>query len=250
MKYMWALYAREVKRFQKLIVDTVFNPLVQMFLFLTVFGVALQGQSVDGIPFPTFVYSGLLMMIMVNSSFSNPTFALILSKNVGTIIDLQLAPIKPGRIGLAYALAAFTRGLVTITIAFLASVWFIPQFTVQNPLMMIIALFLTGLEFGLFGVLLGMKAKAFETLQLIMTFALQPMIFLAGIFYPLSNLPEQFALLSRFNPLHHNINLFRSATLGYTDTNPLISLAVVIGLTIVAFFIVQAVTKKELKKSF
>ncbi|MEK9155419.1 MAG: hypothetical protein AAB839_02105 [Patescibacteria group bacterium] len=36
---MWALYGREVKRFQKLWMDTVFNPIVSVGLYLAVFGV-------------------------------------------------------------------------------------------------------------------------------------------------------------------------------------------------------------------
>jgi hypothetical protein len=40
-----------------------------------------------------FVYVGLLTMMLVNSSFSNPSFALVIAKNVGSIIDLQLVPI-------------------------------------------------------------------------------------------------------------------------------------------------------------
>lgn len=250
MTYMWALYAREVKRFQKLLVDTILSPVIQMGLFLTVFGIALQGQTVDGHSFVTFVYTGLVMMVMVNSSFSNPTFALILSKNVGTIIDLQLAPIKPGNIGLAYALAAFTRGLLTITIAMMLTVWFIPGFTVTNPLLMIATLLLTGTEFGLLGVAFGMKAKNFETLTLMMGFVLQPMIFLAGVFYPLTNLPAPWDFLSRFNPLHHNINLFRYSTIGYADTNPWLSLGVVLTITLVMYFAVQGITKKALQKSY
>ncbi|MBD3250880.1 hypothetical protein GF380_00150 [Candidatus Uhrbacteria bacterium] len=250
MTYMWALYAREVKRFQKLLIDTLLSPIIQMVLFLTVFGITLQGQDVEGIPFVTFVFAGLLMMIMVNSSFSNPTFALILGKNVGTIIDLQLAPIKPGSIGLAYALAAFSRGLLTILVAMLITVWFVPEFTISNPFLMLVALLLTGIQFGLLGVTFGMIAKNFESLTIVMGFVLQPMIFLAGIFYPIASLPAPFDLISRFNPLHHNINLFRYTTLGYADTHPMLSLAVIAGITIVMYFVVQRVTRTALRKSY
>ena len=78
--YMWALVAREVKRFQKMWLDTILSPVVSMLLYLFVFGMAIGSRTVGGNNYLAFVYTGLLGMIMVNSSFSNPSFALIISK--------------------------------------------------------------------------------------------------------------------------------------------------------------------------
>ena len=75
MTGMWALYAREVKRFQKIMLDTVFSPLVNVALYLGVFGVVAGDRMVDGISYLAFVYIGLLSMMLINSSFSNPSFA-------------------------------------------------------------------------------------------------------------------------------------------------------------------------------
>lgn len=80
---MWALYAREVKRFQKIWIDTVFNPIVSIGLYLGVFGIVTSGRAIGSLPYLTFVYTGLLAMLIVNSSFSNPSFALVIAKNLG-----------------------------------------------------------------------------------------------------------------------------------------------------------------------
>ncbi len=246
--YMWALYAREVKRFQKLWLDTVATPIMSTVLYLTIFGVIAGGRAVSGTTYSAFVYAGLLGMMMVNSSFSNPTFALILSKNVGTIIDIQLAPIAPWRVGIAYALAGFTRGVYTVVIASLLTIWFIPGISIQHPLTFLIALLLTGLEFGMLGVIFGLIMKNFESLTLVMTFVMQPMIFLAGVFYPISTLPAPWNTLSQLNPLHHNINLLRYGMIGYTDISPLISLGVIVGISLILFTIMNQVASKSLKQ--
>ncbi len=251
MTGMWALYAREVKRFQKIILDTVFSPIVSVALYLGVFGVVAGGRTItDGahsLPYITFVYVGLLGMMMVNSSFSNPSFALIISKNVGNIIDLQLVPIKAWKIGVAYALAALTRGFLTLLVAVLATVWFIPGLGIHSWPYLIAGIGLTGIEFGMLGVSFGFWAKNFETLTFMTTFVMQPMIFLAGVFYPISTLPGKWAVLSQFNPIHHNINIIRYAVTGYSDTNPFISLVVVIGVSALFFGIMQFVTRKNLR---
>lgn len=246
--YMWALYAREVKRFQKIWLDTVATPIMSTVLFLVIFGVVAGERAVAGANYTAFVYAGLLGMMMVNASFSNPIFALILSKNVGTIIDIQLAPIAPWAIGIAYALAAFTRGMFTVIVAGLATIWFIPDIAILHPLAFAAALILTGLEFGMLGVTFGLLMKNFETLTLVMTFVIQPMIMLAGTFYPVAGLPAPWALISQFNPLHHNINLLRYGMIGYNDMDPMISFGVMFGLTILIFIVMNKVAVKSLRK--
>jgi ABC-2 type transport system permease protein len=233
--YMWALYAREVKRFQKLWADTIFSPIVSMVLYLAVFGVAMGQRTIEGLPFVTFIYTGLLGMIMVNSGFSNPGFALIIAKNLGSIIDLQITPLKPWQVGLAYALAALTRGIATLLLALLLTVWFIPSMGVAHPLLLLVTILLTGLQYGMLGVLFGIWAKGFEALTFVTTFVLQPMIFLAGVFYPISTLPTPWNVLSQFNPVHHTINLFRYSFVGYTDTPLAYSLGAVIVITTLFF---------------
>ncbi len=247
MTHMWAVYAREVKRFQKIWIDTVFSPIVSVGLYLSIFGIVVGTRPVGGVPYITFVYTGLLAMTMINSSFSNPSFALIIAKNVGTILDLQLIPVKPRDIGMAYALAALTRGLITLVIALAATIWFIPALGIHDPLMLILGLALTGIEFGMLGVSFGMWAKNFEALTFITTFIMQPMIFLAGVFYPVATLPSPWNTISLFNPLHHNINLLRYAVTGYSDVAPLTSLAVIVGLTLLLLGLMQMVTNKHLK---
>lgn len=242
---MWALYAREVKRFQKIWMDTVFSPIVSIILYLGVFGIVTSGREVESLPYLTFVYTGLLVMQVINSSFASPSFSLVIAKNVGNIIDIQLAPISVWGIGIAYALAAFTRSVITLGIVLLVTIWFIPGLGFPaHPLYFAVALFLTGLEFGMMGVAFGFWAKNFEALTFITSFVMQPMIFLAGVFYPVASLPNPWNIVSLFNPVHHNVNFFRYAMTGYSDFNPLVSFLVILGFSGV-FFVLMHMTAKR-----
>lgn len=247
MTYLWALYAREVMRVRKLWMDMVFSPIVSLGLYLMVFGVVTGGQMIDGIGYLPFVYSGLLTMTVVNGSFSSPAFSLMIAKNVGTIVDLQLVPLRAWKVGTAYALAALTRGIVTLMIAFICTVWFVPGLSLAHPFVFLAALFLTGFQFGVLGVILGLSVKVFEGLNFAMTFVLQPMIFLAGVFYPIATLPHPWNIISSFNPIHHNVNLFRYGLTGYADISPWISLAVTVGFCVVFFIMMQLRARKILQ---
>jgi ABC-2 type transport system permease protein len=227
--------------------DTVFSPIMSTVLFLAVFGVVAGQRDISGIPFLSFIYAGLLAMMVINSSFSNPTFALILSKNVGTIIDLQIAPIRAWRIGLAYAAAALTRALLTLMVTIAITAWFIPEFGIRHPFILLIALIVTGVQYGMLGVVFGMWAKNFEALTFVTTFVMQPMIFLAGVFYPVTTLPTPWNTISQLNPLHHNVNLLRYGFTGYSDTAPLISLGIALGMSAILLVLVHVVTRKTLE---
>lgn len=243
---VWALYAREVKRFQKIWLDTVVSPLMSMILFLAVFGIVSGDRVIGGLPYIAFVYTGLLTMTMVNASFSNPAFALVIAKNLGSIIDIQLAPLPNWGIGIAYALAAATRALLTLTVALAITIWFIPIHGIAHPLLLVLGLILTGLEFGMLGVCFGMYAKNFEALTFVTTFVIQPMVFLAGVFYPISSLPGIWSKVSLINPMHHSVNLLRYAATGYADTAPMVSLGVMAVLCVGIFLLMQWMTKKKL----
>lgn len=247
MTGMWALYAREVKRFQKIMLDTVFSPLVNVALYLGVFGVVAGDRMVDGISYLAFVYIGLLSMMLINSSFSNPSFALIIAKNVGSIIDLQLVPIRNWKIGIAYALAGLTRGFITLGIAVLATVWFIPLHTIAHPALLLAGVAITGIEFGMLGVAFGFWAKSFESLTILTTFIMQPMIFLAGVFYPIATLPAPWNIISQFNPIHQNVNLIRYAVTGYSDGSVALSATVVVLMSVVIFVIMNVITRRNLR---
>ncbi|MCC7357175.1 ABC transporter permease [Candidatus Uhrbacteria bacterium] len=234
-------------RFRKLWLDTVFSPIISIILYLAVFGIVVGTRTIGDINFLSFIYTGLLCMLMVNSSFANPSFALIISKNVGTIADLQVVPIPPWGIGVAYAAAALTRAIATLVFTVLLTIWFIPLDSVHHITVAILAAILTGLEFGLLGVIFGMWAKNFEALTFITTFIMQPMIFLAGVFFPISTLPGIWSTLGLLNPLHHNVNLFRYGITGYADVSPLTSCIAIVSISLILFIWMQIQTKRSLK---
>lgn len=240
----FALYSREVARFRKLWLDTIFSPIVSVALYLSVFGIVSGGQMVDGLPYLTFVYIGLVSMALINSSFANPAFALIIAKNVGTIVDLQLVPLRPWLVSMAFALAAATRAVVTLLVTVLLTIWFIPEMSIAHPVLAFGLVLITGLQFGLLGVSFGMPAKNFEALTFMTTFVMQPMIFLAGVFYPISQLPGVWAKIALFNPIHHTINLLRWSVTGYADVAPLISVGVV-GMVTAGLLVVAHLTTKK-----
>src|SRR6188768_2312121 len=90
------LYVKEVRRFFKVQLQTVWAPALTTLLFLIIFTVALGrgGIQVMGVPFADFIAPGLIIMSMVQNSFQNSASSLLPAKLQGTIVDYLMPPIS------------------------------------------------------------------------------------------------------------------------------------------------------------
>src|SRR5690606_38003196 len=133
------------------------------------------------------------------------------------------SPASPRELLLAFSLGGFTRGAVVALLTFAASMVLV-DLPLENVLILIPALFLVGFFFAQLGVLIGVRAEQFDDVALAQTFVLTPLIFLGGVFYSASLLPEPFETLTHFNPIYYMINLVRYGFLGYTEASIALSL--------------------------
>ena len=82
---------------------------------------------------------------------------------------------------------------------------------------------LVGLFFAQAGVFVGTRAEQFDDVALYQQFVLQPLIFLGGVFYSASLLPEPFSTLTHFDPVYYMIALVRYGFLGYHESSIAVS---------------------------
>lgn len=220
-----ALLRRETTRFLKIKRQTVGAPLLETFLYISVFGAAL-GSRIDelhGFDYVVFVVPGLIMMAWAMNAFANNSSSILQQKFQRAIDDQLSSPASPGELLLAFTFGGFLRGMLVATLTFLASAILIGV-PVEHPEVLIPALFLVGFFFAQLGVLVGVRAEQFDDVSFAQTFILQPLIFLGGVFYSASLLPEPFQTLTHFNPIYYMINLVRYGFLGYSEANIALSL--------------------------
>jgi ABC-2 type transport system permease protein len=222
----FALVRRECNRFLKIKRQTVGAPLLETFLYISVFGAAL-GSRIDtlhGFDYVVFIVPGLIMMAWAMNSFSNNASSILQQKFQRAIDDQLSSPASPLQLLLAFSLGGFLRGMTVAVLTFIASAILV-GIPVENPLVLVPALFLVGFFFAQLGVLIGVRAEQFDDVSVAQTFVLTPLIFLGGVFYSASLLPEPFSTLTHFNPVYYMINLVRYGFLGYTEANVALSLA-------------------------
>ena len=219
------LVRREVSRFMKIKRQTVGAPLLETFLYISVFGAALGSRinELNGIDYVVFVIPGLIMMAWAINAFSNNASSILQQKFQRAIDDQLSSPASPTELLLAFTLGGFLRGMLVAILTFTAAS-FLVDLPVEEPLVLIPALFLTGFFFAQLGVLVGVRAEQFDDVSFAQTFVLQPLIFLGGVFYSAELLPNPFETLTQFNPIYYMIGLVRYGFLGYEETNIALSL--------------------------
>src|SRR5690349_5728749 len=226
------LVRRETTRFWKIKRQTVGAPLLETFLYISVFGAAL-GSRIDklhGVDYVVFIIPGLIMMAWATNAFSNNSSSLLQQKFQRSIDDQLSSPASPTELLLAFSLGGFLRGAMVATLTFVVASILI-GLPVEHVVVLVPALFLVGFFFSQLGVLIGVRAEQFDDVSFAQTFILQPLIFLGGVFYSAALLPEPFQTLTHFNPIYYMINLVRYGFIGYTEANVWVSLLLLTGAT-------------------
>jgi ABC-2 type transport system permease protein len=231
-----SLVRREVNRFMKIKRQTVGAPLLETFLYISVFGAALGSRikTLHGFDYVVFVIPGLIMMAWAMNAFSNNASSILQQKFQRAIDDQLSSPASPRELLLAFSLGGFLRGMTVATLTFITSAILV-GLPVEHPLVLLPALLLVGFFFAQLGVLIGVRAEQFDDVSFAQTFVLQPLIFLGGVFYSASLLPEPFQTLTHFNPIYYMINLVRYGFLGYTEANVALSLGLLFLVVAVLF---------------
>lgn len=230
------LWRREVNRFMKIKKQTLGAPLLETFLYISVFGAALGSRikELHGFEYIIFVIPGLIMMAWATNAFANNSSSILQQKFQGAIHDQLSSPASPLELLLAFCLGGFMRGLLVAALTFVAASILV-DLPVEHVLVLVPALFLVGFFFANLGVLIGVRAEQFDDVALAQTFVLQPLIFLGGVFYSAALLPQPFETLTRLNPVYYMIGLVRYGFLGYSESSVAVALLALTGATAALF---------------
>ena len=148
-----SLVRREVNRFFKIKRQTLGAPLLETFLYISVFGAAL-GSRIDklhGVDYVVFIIPGLILMAWAMNAFSNNSSSILQQKFQRSIDDQLSSPASPLELLLAFSLGGFLRGMIVASLTFVAAAILV-DIPVDHVLVLVPALFLVGFFFAQLGV--------------------------------------------------------------------------------------------------
>ncbi len=219
------LYIKEVRRFFKVQLQTVWAPAFTTLLYLVIFTVALGGgaHKVLGAPFATFIAPGLIVMAMMQNAFANSSFALLVGKMQGTIIDYLMPPLATAELMAALIGAAVTRAILVGVAVWLAMLFWPGVEIVPAHFGAVIWFGLMGsILLALLGLITSIWAEKFDHAAAVTNFVVAPLSLLSGTFYSVDRLSPLFSAVSHANPFFYVISGFRYGFIGVADSPVLI----------------------------
>jgi ABC-2 type transport system permease protein len=247
------LYIKEVRRFFKVQLQTVWAPAIQAVLFLVVFTVATGAKRpvlVGGIdiPFADFIAPGLIISQgMMGPAFANASFSLMVGKIQGTIVDYLQPPLSTMELLTALTGGAMTRGLLVGFAVWIAMMVY-GVHLIPVHLWAVAWFGLLGTMFlALLGVLTSIWADKFDNAAAVSNFVVTPLGLLSGTFYSVDKLAPAFRAFSHVNPFFYIISGFRYGFLGTADSPILVGAVVVLAIDVVLAVLCYALLRSGWK---
>ena len=215
------LYIKEVRRFFKVQMQTVWAPAITTLLYLIIFTVALgrSGKLVLGVPFADFIAPGLIVMAMIQNSFANSSFSLLVGKIQGTIVDYLMPPLSTGELIAGLVGASVTRAFLVGFAVWLAMLlWPGVSVDIHRPELVLWFGLMGSLLLSFLGLLTSVWAEKFDHAAAVTNFVVTPLALLSGTFYSVHQLSPAFQKVSHANPVFYVISGFRAGFLGTSDS--------------------------------
>jgi len=190
----------------------LFQPFITMVVFSVFFGNLAKIPS-DNVPYPIFVYVGLLIWQFFSSSLSDTSNSLVNNQSIITKVYFPrlILPIST-------VLTKFVDFFVAsiILVGLMAYYHFLPNLTglLILPLLLLITFFIS-IGGGLFLAAVNVK---FRDVRYVLPFFIQMLLFVTPVIYPAS-IAGKYSWILSFNPMTGVIKAAQAAILGNAPIN-------------------------------
>ncbi len=245
---LYTMLRREVKRTLRVVVQTLFAPVVSAALYIFIFGTVI-GSKIDdfaGVPYISFVFPGVLMLSIINASFSSASSALYFMRFTRGIEEMLITPFSYLEMLIGFVGGAVARTMMVAFLILLVGIAF-GAVSLVNPLAFIFYVAAISSIFAMLGIIVALWAESFEQLTVLNTFVITPLTYLGGIFYSITMLPPLAAQITVLNPFFYFADGIRGSMIGYHEANQTIGLAVVLGLVVALGILVTQLFKRGWK---
>lgn len=230
---LYTMFRREVRRTLRVVIQTLVAPVISAALYIFIFGMVIGSQiaEVAGVPFITFVFPGVLMLSVINASFSSASSSLYFMRFTRGIEEILITPFSYLEMLMGFVGGAIARSLMVSALILLVGMLFGAVSLVQ-PIAFVLYISAIAAIFAMLGIIVALWAESFEQLQVLNTFVITPLTYLGGIFYSISFLPDTAATLTRLNPFFYFADGVRSSMIGVSEANTLVGMVLITALVL------------------
>jgi lipooligosaccharide transport system permease protein len=227
--------------------SSTFSSTVEPTIYLLAFGFGFGSivSEIAGYEYVEFVGTGTVATAVLFSAAFPAMFGTFVKYQFQRTYDAILAaPVDAEELVTAEALWIATRAGVYGCVPLLVALVFGLDPSWGMLAVPFIA-FIAGFGWAGFGISVAGFAKSFENFNYVVSAVLTPLFLVAGTFFPLDNLPEAVQVMAQVNPLHHTVELVRSAAFGWEGWTDLARLGALVAFGLVMWRIaIYAMTRK------
>ncbi|MPZ54478.1 MAG: ABC transporter permease subunit [Acidimicrobiia bacterium] len=216
---VWVVAYRDLLRFlrdRSRIAASVIFPL----LFLAIFGAGFTnvvGTMTGGVDLIQFMYPGLIAMAIVTGALS-AGISVVTDREEGFLREILVAPLS--RTGIVIGKAAGAAGVGVVQMAMLLIIAPLVGITLDGIALVRLVPIALVLSFGVsgLGILLSSFIRSQQGVQMLIQLLVFPLVFLAGVFFPVDSVPMWMEVLSKTNPVTYGVDAIRQVLLGSETT--------------------------------
>jgi len=200
------------------------------FAFLLAFVIRNPGDTEALVP-------GLLGLTLLFGTTSMEAIVITFERRIGALERLLLAPMRLSALLAGKLLGGVIFGMITATVTLGIGALAFGVETVRWALL-VSAMLMSAAAFSAVGVLVSVLVNEVFEAQTLANGLRFPMIFLGGVFVPVSALPDPLPVVARFFPLTYGVEALRFALGGAgSPARSLMDLGVLAAFTVVLFVV-------------
>lgn len=241
------VYRRNLLVWRKLAVASLLANVAEPLITLLAFGYGLGSllPSVGGVDYIVFLAAGSMCMSTAMSASFEALYSAFSRMHVQRTWESILnAPVELEDVLVAEWFWAATKsafsGVAIILVAFGLGISRAPTLLLVIPVVV-----LTGLAFSAIALCFNALARGYDFFSYYFTLVLTPMVFLSGVYYPVSLLPDWLSPLASALPLAAAVNLVRPLVLGELPANPLPDVALLAFVALAGFYGAVLLTRRR-----
>jgi len=245
-----AVWRRNFLVWKKLALPSVVGNLADPVIYMLGlgYGLGMLVPQVEGVSYIAFLAGGTLCYSTMNAATFEVLYSGFSRMHVQKTWEaIMNAPIALDDIVAAELVWAASKATLagTAILAVIAAFGF-----TASPLALaaIPVIFLTGLCFAALGLIMTAVAPSYDFFMYYFTLFITPMTLLSGVFFPQSQLPDAVRHIADALPLSHAVSLARPLLLGQVPQNIALHACVLATVTVAAFWLALALTRRRLLK--
>jgi lipooligosaccharide transport system permease protein len=244
------VWRRNFLVWRKLFLERLVTNVIEPLLTIVAFGYGLGSllPNVEGVSYLQFLASGAIAMSVIYSAKFESLWGAFSRMHVQKTWDAILhTPMSVDDLLLGEIFWAASKSTFT-ALCVLVMMWVLDIAREPSSLLVLPAAFFIALVFSSMALIVNAIARSYDLLSNYFTVVVMPLVFLSGVYFPLTQLPPWLREAAQWLPMTAAVDLVRPLALGSAPDHLLRDVALLAAFGAVCYYVALVLTRRRLLK--